>query len=697
MKKKVIISLIVVVIAAVLICLPGLFLKSKSSKKETLEPEEVSPEVIWEDYNAGKISIDDFVKKSIDNPSDYVCIDLFICNNIDQLSESTLTYYLDKIQLKNVSFGLDKENDEKKSSKNGLFAKPVYAAEEDTLYDLNQVVQSPQGNFVVWYTTTGESAITKEDAERIANELEDSIKSYKLHFGRDYTFESDTLSRFLRYKDQQRVLAENGIDTACLENTMQVYVLDYDNNENNLAKYVSRRVDKKIKEYALDTWGKDKLSFNDGSIILPYILVKPSSLSDIERSKQVINHEMFHHYQYEILDGALPYKDERVFQITDELIYDATANWASALITPHDTIEGFLNEHAHTARKYADRLLSDEMIDKYGKDGLSYSLFVYLYNYMNNVDKGATKIIESIYQDDGFLYLQFNSTYAERARVQEEVALRDLSQDYENKNLIAAPSLESTVPIKAENPEMGHVFNSTLTPFAIEFYKITDTSLQAKMTGINNVAAYLIKYQDGKYEVIDKVTTLCDEYVFDLTEYDCQYLAVANLGLTYNSEYQVSFSTADKAVKDTTSLAPTSTEETTTTEEPTTSTSDLDVKNYISYETTNHWNEEILRDIETYYFDENGFVCGRTVTLYIAEEEGLMDAFVRNVTDSYHLYTNVKIEGNMLQYDFTEEAIIQGHDNERTKESIIGFYEVYEGPGGGNVDGYVRTDYNPKE
>lgn len=691
MKKKILIPLIamVIVIAAVVVLLPNLFLKSSSKKQQKAEG--VDPKEICADYYDGKISIDDFVKKSIDHPSEYVPIDLFICNNIDQLSESTLEYYLEQINLPNVTFDPDKENTDDKDSNLGLYAKPVYADEK--IQNLEEVVLSSKGNFLVWYTTTGESAITKEQAENIASGLEEAIEEYKIRLGIEYKFECDYFSRGERFLDKKIIVHRNNISDKYLDSAMQIYVYEYseDENKNTVAQYVSRMAKNIIGQRYHELKGSD----NNDSIVAPYIRIRPSNLSDNERARQLLNHELFHHYQFEVLKGySTP--------VTDMRILDATANWASALVTPKESLEGFLNEWAHTARKYADQLFSEEMINKYksegGEDRLSYALFVYLYHYSACVDDGLTKILDSIYQKDAFEYLYKSATLEELAKVQEEVAIKNFTQDYSNKNLIAAPSYHSFVPVRSilsqEILNGRETYSTDLTPFAMEVYRVQMSPAEAKLEKNYNIVAFLFKEQDGEYELIDKVSSDSNEYVFDLTEYENMYLVIANISLTSNNTYQLTITPAKKTDPEKTETGDTNTRPSDS-DELTPVPQELPKgTSFLSYETTSHWNEEILKDIETYYFDENDMVCYRTVTLYIAEEEGLMDVFYQNVAQSPNLYTNIKVEGNMIQYDYTAYALELTHDDERSKETIIGLFEY---PGGYVDDGYVRTDYNPHE
>lgn len=688
MKKKILIPLIalVIVTAAVVVLLPNLFLKTP--KKEKQKPEVADPKVIMDDYNNGKISMDDFVKLNIDNPNDYVPIDLFVCNNIDLLSESTLAYYLEQINLPDVTFDPDKENTDDDDSNVGLFAKPVYA--DENLKNLNQVVLSGDGHFLVWYTTSGKSAITKEQAESIAENLEVTVDAYKDIFGCEYKFEPVLLSEKSRYKNQQKVLNKNNIDVEYLEKAMHVYVYEYSGD--STAQYRSRRVASDVQEKILKLYGKD----GEGSVVLPYIRIRPSSLSDIESASQLINHELFHHYQIEVLEGHSN-------PITDFRILEATANLASALATPKVSSEGFLNGWAHTAQKYADRLFSEEFIKKYESEGgenrVSYALFVYLYHYSNCVDNGMEKILESIYQKDGFEYLYKAATLDELAKVQEIVALKNITQNYSNKNFIAAPSDISDwfIPIKAilaqQIPNGGRSFSTKLPRLAMEFYRVTNSTAEAKLEKNNNIAAYLFKEENGRFEVIDKLASDSNEYVFDLTEYDLMYLVIANTSLTTENEYKLTILPAKKT--DSTETRPKdSTATTDLTIGPVESTTDSqettqETKNrgtdFLSFVDPYPVNDEIIKIIRTYFFDENGEVCRITESSFIADIE-LMDDFMES--ESHFIYhTNIRKKGNILQFDYTDEYI-KKRSEPLTRDYVIESSEW---------EGFERTEFDPDE
>ena len=678
MKKKILIPLIamVVVIAALVVLLPNLFLKS--SKKEQQKPEVVDPKVIMDDYNNGKISMDEFVKLNIDNPNDYVPIDLFMYNNIDQLSESTLTYYLEQINLPDVTFDPDKENEDDDDSNVGLFAKPVYAAEK--LKNLDKVVLSENGHFLVWYTTTGKSAITEEQAESIAKNLEATVDAYKDIFGCEYKFEPMLLSEKPN-KKQQKALNKYNIDAEYFEKAMHVYVYEF--SDEATAQYKSRRVASEAQKRILERHGKDV----EGSVVLPYIRFRPSSLSDSERANQLMNHELFHHYQMEILEGHSN-------PITDFRVFDGTANLASALATPKESEEGFLNEWAHTARKYADRFLSEEFIKEKESEGgenyVSYALFVYLYHYSNCVDNGMHKILESIYQKDGFEYLNKAATLDELAKVQETVALKNITQKYSNKNFVDAPSFRSDwdFPIKAilaqQIPNGGQSFSTKLPRLAMEFYRVTNSTAEAKLEKNSNIAAYLFKEKNGSFEVVDKVGSDSDEHVFDLTEYDLMYLVIANTSLTTENDYKLTITPAKKT--DPTETKP---EDTTATTDPTTGPDELTTElhgppkgaKYISYEKMHDDDEETIKEIETYYFDENGKLCYETFTLFTIEDDEVIERIYRSFDNSKR-YTNIKREGYMLRCDLVD---ITDHQ-EYTMEFWMSYFEEV---------GYVRTDYNP--
>ena len=334
-------------------------------------------QALYHDYNKGVLTADEYVKNmlyakydSARLPDKYkskksaylIEIDNFIDENLEELSDDTLKYYIGKANLENITFELNKENASVKNNILDSLTNTVYADSEQVT-NLNKAILSKNGNFVVWYTTTGDNKIDEKEAKKIADGLEETAGIYDDKFKTKYTFKSNFLSKGKKYENQVEVLKSQNIKEEYLENAMQVYLVNY--TSDCLAEYMQGY------GILLKLWNRLCGDDHMGSVVFPYMLIKPSSFDDMERLEQIYNHELFHHYQHNVLAS-----DDNITD--DPYIFEATANFASSIVTEKTTNEGYLNEWAGTARIFSNNLLSDEWAEKHSIGNVGYALFVYL-------------------------------------------------------------------------------------------------------------------------------------------------------------------------------------------------------------------------------------------------------------------------------------------------------------------------------
>ena len=166
-----------------------------------------------------------------------------------------------------------------------------------------------------------------------------------------------------------------------------------------------------------------------GAVANPHIRINANAMGDPEKLEQLHNHELFHEFQ----EGTLSYGGERELNRENECIVEATANLASALVTNKTTIHGYLNEHTSNAMRLNSKLLSEEMIERIGSEAVGYALFVYLYNYAQNVPNGLVRIADSMYEEDPLEYLNAVQKY-DLIATQRETGIKYLNhKDYDNK------------------------------------------------------------------------------------------------------------------------------------------------------------------------------------------------------------------------------------------------------------------------
>jgi len=552
MKNKIILGLLV--ICGLSLLGTGIyfqFFNKEVTNDKNNENEVLITHKLRKDFEEGKITVDEYVKYNLyaeydtsllkDEYSSFqknqvaIHTDELIDEYYDELSDETLKYYIEKINLDNITFELDKENkqvDDDSVALADIFVEDVYAKEENVT-NLNKVVLSSGGNFVVWYTTTGDSAITKNEAQKVANDLEKTVQKYNDFSSNDFNFEGNILSKGKTYDNQKEILENQDIDVSYLEDAMQVYVVEY--SDDSIAKY--------IQGYGglLELFNTIRGGDSFGSIAFPYILLRPSSFDDYERLSQLYNHELFHYYQHNVLCGSNSCQTSK-----DPYITEATANWASSLVTNKTNNTGFLNEWSGIARTFSSNLMSDEWSSKYGIENVGYALHIYLYNYTNLVNNGTSKIIESIYKDNSLEYLQDNAIIEELAEIQSTIAYKNFSQDYSNKNLNVDLNFNADIKLKETINKGKNIENVTLNKLGIDYYLIDmekGNTFELELIRDNkNVIATIIGEKDGVYELLENSPISSDTYIFDASEhsgYSKFYLAISNSRLTNTYTYNI--------------------------------------------------------------------------------------------------------------------------------------------------------------
>ena len=651
--------LIIIIIVCILLIVGFILINNKKNNNVSINSKEEisSVEKIWEDYNNRILTADEYVKYLLysDYDSDLldqkykssakvdlIEIENFINQHYDDLSDETLKYYLDKINLNGITFNLNQENNDNSVGLLDIFVEEVHAKSQDVT-NLNKAILSKNGNFVVWYTITGDSATDYASAKKVADGLENTVEQYTKLFGYNYSYNSNVFSKGSTYKNQLKVLENANIYTKYLDSAMQVYLVNY--TDSSLAKYIGRTA------FLGKLWNKIKGGDEYGAIANPYILIKPSSFNDFERLEQLYNHELFHHYQHEILCG---HSECEVG--SDPYILESTANWASSLVTKKTNNNGYLNEWAGTARTFSNNLMSKTFENKYGIGNVGYALFVYLNNYSNYVANGTSNIIRAIYENESYEYIFKNADRDSLIKIQENIALRNLSQDYSNKNLIEDSNYKGKVPIESmisytnESNNLSNNYKDVdISALAIQYYMITDNSNYAYEINLTRdnyyIATFIIAQKNGKYTIVDKSVNDNKDHTFntnDYGEYDYLYVAVANV-LPYLSDYySINFKNIQKK--------------------------DSNSDKYASFSDCNGVFDECNAKIDTFYFNENGIAYKLVITQFLTDEADL-DLWLNNIKNNTN-YTNVKNKGKIIQYEYTNSWFEKLYGGTYTKDKL---------------------------
>lgn len=640
-KKRIICLLIIIILILSSLAIYLQFFK-KSNKMINNDNETVYAESrLYQDFKNNKITTDEYVKYSIyleydqdKLPKEYSGYNTFKTSNLDDLmdeyyndlSEDTINYYTEKIMLTGITFDLNKENT-KTSNNTSSIISTVHAASKPTI-NLENVVLSSNNHFVIWYTTTGDSSIDEETAKKVAKDLENSVSKYDKLFNTKFSYKpslfDNELQSKIRIESQKNVLNAYGIDEKYLEEAMQVYIVDYDSS--SLAKYV----------HGYGALANSFKSLDDyGCVLYPYIIIKPSSFDDYEDLEQIYNHELFHHYQYNVLCG----NDNCT--INDKYASESMANLASSLITNKKTNEGFLNEWAGSNWIFSNSFFN--LLEKnYGSTKASYALFVYLFNFYNQMNSNISILKEGMYSNDFLLYLQNNSTKEDRSKIQKNIAIKNLNYDYSNKNLNIDPSYRNnTINIqnriilydsshdgtKFENEfKLPKTANLSLDRNGIYYFEINtskDKTIEFTFNGSDETGFIILADENNKYKEIELNNN-------KVTGYDKYYYIVYNSSLINTNNYSVEIRDIEENKK---------------------SNNDKDTKT-LKYDLC--VSKEMSKKYVTHYLDDSGYTYKAIETTEFSSDSNNLVEEYYNTLKNDNTCKNVEMNNNKVECTYSD-------------------------------------------
>lgn len=467
------------------------------------------------------------------------------------ISEATLLYYFDKITLSNLTFidGLQNESSQQSNSLIDYLSVKASASEKPII-NLDKATLSPNGQFIVWYTDSGDSAISLDDANKIAVGLDKSVSSYEKELSADYEFDSEMVIKSAEHNDKLKILRDNGIDEDKLINAMQIFIYS-DKDDSALASYTSLE-DSGLIGLLNQYYSKITGSGINGNTTYPFMVIKTESLSDIERLEQIYNHELFHHFQYHLCSASSCDRPEN-------FISEATANWASSIISNKTTGLGFLNEWAEVALRNSNSLMGS-YLKKNGKTTTGYASFVYLYAYDQTVDDGRSKIISSLYEKNSLAYLGEKAELDDLNATIEYQSFMNLSQGYLNKNILATqqfdmPNAYNNIKLKGLISSVSSNQAVIINNIGIDYYLIEAGSDKPYKAIFNsndvteNLQVIIVTEKDGLFSKLDSQIIHNAESTIDTNnygEYDRIYIIVANSNTNNKYTYNIRFEETEK-------------------------------------------------------------------------------------------------------------------------------------------------------
>ncbi len=559
-KKKKSIAWVFILLAVVLIGAAAavfflfFFNKTKtdelSFEKKTPAPEAYSAVYkLKTDYEAGQISIDEYVKQLTYVEYDSSKLDKkyksdegalvglgntekivdLIVENKDKISQATKDEFAKHYYLKDVTI-------EKKSTVANA-GDIVLAADKEVpesyMHRLDSVTLSSAGNFLIWYTTTGEDAITDAQAKSLGDNLEKNIATYAQLTGYNYSFTGVLYDKENGGYEiaKKRLADEPNIPVDKLTSAMNVYVYDT-KAEYTYAEYSTERC---LASITLCDIGIAIAPPANSAIAWPHIVVNKSSFGSSATAAQVINHELFHHFQNKLICPVNSKKYDACAGTTESDHYnEALANYFSAKVTDSDN--GFLNDWAG----YYGQEVHKGMLNIHSGDSYGYGQFPYFYSYDEIVDGGLERLVLAHRQTNPYAYLVSNTEADKMKEVINDAALRAVSKDYGLK------ALKNEDAVTYEN-EAGENFDLKfeIPAGAIHYYTFgVNWSIEFSSSD-SKISAVMIGKKNGKFSAIKTSSSSLSAKSTDYSEYTDLVLAITNADLTNGSDYSLKYKQED--------------------------------------------------------------------------------------------------------------------------------------------------------
>lgn len=567
-RKKIIVPIIIISVLLVLAALVTTFFifRSKHTAKPPVcegtivESQRLNSfEKIQMDYSKGEIDVNTYFtqlfysqydckkldKKYISDTNTFTSSENnklaeVLLQHRDEIDEEIIKAYANKINLSDVDIVYREDNinlNSKAVKASNYTVKPLANTDETqtatepdksliTNHELDKVLLSRNDNFLIWYTETGEDGISQEQAQSIANGLEDTIGRYNELFGLSFDY-SPTLEMSLGsdYKDAASVLKANNISENLLKTAMNVYI--FDTGDNNVAA-THTKLDNNDLTHFIATF------IEDGFTAYPYIQINRRAFSDEERLAQLYNHELFHAYQDIYARSII----NEIVEVPENYL-EAMANLASSYAHEYDTTNSFLNEWAGVYFSNPNTPLQ-ELTDG---ASLGYGAFPYFYIYSQEVEDWVDNLMYAHLTDSPYDYLQDATDKEELKAVADKVSYYILANDFDNN------ALHSNTPVSTKAfLDKASSEKDTVNPGSFVVYEIgKNMDLEVNLVESDYGVINLYGYKNGRFTEIGEGAESLKADTAAYPRYEQFFLTINNASLTMANSYSVKTASSDLA------------------------------------------------------------------------------------------------------------------------------------------------------
>lgn len=488
-------------------------------------------------------------------------------NNLKYISEHLEDYTFKELEeelapyfFKNIDFGVDASSNISKQQSPGLLTQNA-SAYASSVTVLNKAKLSSKGHFVVFYTDTGDDAISDKKAEELAEMLEEIIVGYEENLGLEYKYEKFTnyntdVTTAMKIKS---VLVASGVEkndsdffgASVLETAMPVYVVNpYKEGSNILATYAGRR----FAEYGNSIliglgsiFGEETARLYDSAPSYPFVHILPENV-DSESLAIVTAHELGHHYV-----ATYSYDNYGGIGSDDDFIDETTPNWMAINVLLNQPPGNLINDN-HYQYSYLNDATSVK-ISGVAPDFLGYPAVAFLENYYEVVPDAKTIIMDATYHGDALNYLYNHAGEDNFQKVMVNLAEKNLTGEYGGKLMNYRETRRGkqyTLP-KGEELQCTDLCTKeySINPAATEYlYFAVDEYRGSKLSydGGDGVSVSVLGRDTNNEWHILQSGKDNGEFIFadDMAEmYNLVAFAVANSNIEYSKKYEIGITSAE--------------------------------------------------------------------------------------------------------------------------------------------------------
>lgn len=523
-----------------------------------------SSHIISSDFEKGKLTAEQYVNYLYDAlydidrlPGQYrslepeLEIDLLsiVDEHLDELGIETITKVANSTMLSNIKFDVDASNNI--SHHDSWFSTAAYAQTTKATV-LNKAKYSSNSHFIIFYTDTGDDAVSEENVSKLGAMLEKIVDGYKNKLNLDYSYSPVTVSDSKDDKIKE-VLKYNGIAENALDTAMPVYIAKPEaGNSGVLASYAGLDKAKTINRILFkiesiigdDDAIKNTAKFYTSVPGFPFINIYPQNLSAIDL-ESVTSHEIGHHFSY--LYCSNKYGEECSY---NSFVSETVANYMAVRVSGDNTTEkNVIGGHYASYINGGLRFPLDEIVTP-PSQLLGYPAFPFLLYYSDNIKNGEDIIFQALHSDQALQFLYDKAGAEGFSKVMAKLAEGNLIGTYNNIKILQP--YKKLLPVGEEAPCVDMCSKDyTVSRASMRYVYFPTLEYNGRKIEIKNNSSivWMGKKSSGNWELI-KTENAQSEYVVDRAKDHYETIAAALINSDIVESYTASIKVVDAQLAD---------------------------------------------------------------------------------------------------------------------------------------------------